>query len=64
MHGCLNKIGVRHSIRNCITSEFVKSLKEKLSWRLEEAGRVGTGFAVPAPTCSKRFGAQAVAVAA
>jgi hypothetical protein len=46
------------------TSEYAKSLKENLSLRLEEAEKVGSGFAVPAPSCSKISGAQAVAVAA
>jgi hypothetical protein len=63
-HGCLAILGAGHSLGNCIKSEFVKSVKENLSWRLKEAEKVGTGSAVPAPTCSKRFGAQAVAVAA
>jgi hypothetical protein len=35
-----------------------------LSLRLEEAEKVGTGFAVPAPECSKISGAQAIAEAA
>jgi hypothetical protein len=63
-HGHLTKIWAGHSLGNDITSEYAKSLKENLSLRLEEAERVGTGFAIPAPSCSKISGAQAVAVAA
>jgi hypothetical protein len=44
--------------------EYAKSLKENLSLRLEEAEKVGIGFALPAPSCSKISGAQAVADAA
>ena len=63
-HGHLTKIWAGHSLGNDITSEYAKSLKENLSLRLEEAEKVGTGFAVPAPSCSKISGAQAVADAA
>jgi integrase len=63
-HGHLTKVWAGHSLGNDITSEYAKSLKENLPLRLEEAERVGTGFAVPAPKCSKISGAQAVAVAA
>ncbi|MGD0966264.1 MAG: site-specific integrase [Candidatus Acidiferrales bacterium] len=61
-HGHLTKVWAGHSLGNDITSEYAKSLKENLPLRLEEAERVGTGFAVPAPKCSKISGAQAVAV--
>jgi hypothetical protein len=63
-HGHLTKIWAGHSLGNDITSEYAKSLKENLSLRLEEAEKVGIGFALPAPSCSKISGAQAVAVAA
>jgi integrase len=63
-HGHLTKVWAGHSLGNDITSEYAKSLKENLSLRLDESERVGTGFAVPAPKCSKISGAQAVAVAA
>ena len=63
-HGHLTKVWAGHSLGNDITSEYAKSLKENLPLRLEEAERVGTGFAVPAPKCSKISGAQAVAVGA
>ena len=63
-HGHLTKIWAGHSLGNDITSEYAKSLKENLSLRLAEAEKVGTGFAVPAPSCSKISGAQAVADAA
>jgi integrase len=63
-HGHLTKVWAGHSLGNDITSEYAKSIKENLPLRLEEAERVGTGFAVPAPKCSKISGAQAVAVAA
>jgi len=63
-HGHLTKVWAGHSLGNDITSEYAKSLKENLPLRLEEAERVGTGFAVPAPKCSKISGAPAVAVAA
>jgi hypothetical protein len=63
-HGHLTKIWAGHSLGNDITSEYAKSLRENLPLRLEEAEKVGTGFAVPAPACSKISGAQAVAVAA
>ncbi|MGB6076367.1 MAG: tyrosine-type recombinase/integrase [Candidatus Acidiferrales bacterium] len=63
-HGHLTKIWAGHSLGNDITSEYAKSLKENLSLRLAEAEKVGTGFALPAPSCSKISGAQAVAVAA
>jgi integrase len=63
-HGHLTKIWAGHSLGSDITSEYAKSLKENLPLRLEEAERVGIGFAVPAPMCSKIRGAQSVAVAA
>jgi integrase len=63
-HGHLTKIWAGHSLGNDITSEYAKSLKENLSLRLEEAEKVGIGFALPAPSCSKISGAQAIAVAA
>jgi len=63
-HGHLTKVWAGHSLGNDITSEYAKSLEENLPLRLEEAERVGTGFAVPAPKCSKISGAQAVAVGA
>ena len=63
-HGHLTKVWAGHSLGNDITSEYAKSLRENLSLRLEEAEKVGTGFAVPAPKCSKISGAQAVAEAA
>jgi len=63
-HGHLTKVWAGHSLGSDITSEYAKSLRENLSLRLEEAERVGTGFAVPAPKCSKILGTQAVADAA
>ena len=63
-HGHLTKVWAGHSLGNDITAEYARSLKENLSLRLEEAEKTGTGFAVPAPTCSKISGAQAVAEAA
>jgi hypothetical protein len=57
-HGHLTKIWAGHSLGNDITSEYAKSLKENLSLRLEEAEKVGTGFPVPAPSCSKISGAR------
>jgi len=62
-HGHLTKVWAGHSLGNHITTEYAKSLKENLPLRLEEAERIGTGFALPAPKCSKISGAQAVAVA-
>jgi hypothetical protein len=53
-----------HSLGSDITSEYAESLKENLPLRLEEAERVGTGFALPAPSCSEISGAHAVAEAA
>jgi len=38
--------------------------QNELCLRLEEPEKVGIGFALPAPSCSKISGAQAVAVAA
>lgn len=63
-HGHLTKVWAGHSFGNDITSEYAKSLKENLPLRLEEAEKVGIGFVLPAPSCSKISGAQAVAVAA
>jgi integrase len=63
-HGHLTKVWAGHSLGSDITSEYAKSLKENLSLRLEEAEKAGTGFALPAPKCSKISGAQAVATAA
>jgi hypothetical protein len=63
-HGHLIKVWAGHSLGIDITSEYAKSLKENLSLRLDESDRAGTGFAVPAPKCSKISEAQAVAVAA
>jgi hypothetical protein len=53
-----------HSPGNDITSEYAKSHKENLSVRLEEPEKVGIGFGLPTPSCSKISEAQAVAVAA
>lgn len=63
-HGHLTKVWSGHSLGSDITSEYAKSLKENLSLRLEEAERVGTGFAMPAPKCSKISRAHAVAAVA
>jgi integrase len=63
-HGHLTKVWAGHSLGNDITTEYAKSLKENLTLRLEEAEKVGSGFAVPAPSCSKISGAEAVAAAA
>jgi integrase len=63
-HGHLTKVWSGHCLGSDITSEYAKLLKENLPLRLEEAEKVGTGFAVPALSCSKISGPKAVAVAA
>jgi hypothetical protein len=47
-----------------VTEQYAKSLKRNLKLRLEESERCGTGFATPAPKCSKIPGDKAVAAAA
>lgn len=63
-HGHLTKVWAGHSLGNDVTAEYAKSLKQNLPLQVEEAERVGTGFAVPAPKCSEISRAEAVAAAA
>jgi integrase len=63
-HGHLTKVWAGHSLGTDITAEYAKSLKENLPLRLEEADRVGTGFAIPAAKCSETSRVEAVAAVA
>ena len=62
-HGHLTKIWTGHALSN-VTEQYAKSLKRNLKLRLEESERVGTGFATPAPKCSKISSDKTVAAAA
>jgi hypothetical protein len=62
-HGHLTKVWTGHALSG-VTEQYAESLKKNATLRLSEAERVGTGFALPAPSCSKISFSEAVAVAA
>ena len=62
-HGHLTKVWTGHALSN-VTEQYAESLKRNIKLRMEESQRCGTGFAVPAPKCSKTSIAVQVEVAA
>jgi hypothetical protein len=61
--GHLTKVWTGHALTG-MTEMYAESLKKNITLLLAESEKVGTGLAPPAPSCSKKFASEAVAVAA
>jgi integrase len=62
-HGHLTKVWTGHALSG-VTEQYAESLKKNATLRLAETEKVGTGFAIPAPSCSKISAQVEVAQAA